>query len=111
MSWVTLICMKIFDDISSTGEVGVQTELCAMRIIDLLKEVQRLHQDALRFLSSPKGTLFGRKISVLTWSQISHCVFLEEEVWQSLRKYGRALRVVVKFLQAPFFCTEHYGGF
>ena len=107
MSWATLICIKIRNDFSSTGKVGDETKVCAMRLIDLLKESQTLHEDVARFLSLQKGASFSRKISVFTWSQISEYVYLEADVWQSLRKYGRALRVVVKFLQAPFFCTEH----
>ena len=56
MTWLTLISIKIRDDIRPSREVGDQTDVWAIRNIDLLKEVQRLFQDVARFLSSPKGT-------------------------------------------------------
>ena len=59
--WATLICLKIRDEISSTGQVGDQTKECAMRLLELSKEIQKQPQDAARFLSSPKAALFGTK--------------------------------------------------
>ena len=109
MTWVTLISIKIRDDIRSSREVGDQTDVWAIRNIDLLKEVQRLFQDVARFLSSPKGTSFDRKFSAFKWSELIPCVDFEGEVWQNLRKYGQTHRLVVKISHATISALSTKG--